>query len=604
MKTWIGTALVLSWLGTNVFGQGVLIEAESFSEKGGWVVDQQFVHLMGSPYLLAHGLGKPVANARTLVEFPVRGTYHLWVRTKNWVPGNWEPPGRFKVLINGQPLKTVFGTEPGWAWQDGGTIEIAQRKTQIELQDLTGFDGRCDALYFAPGQEAAPPNDLLSLTPWRHRLLGVPATPPSAGTFDVVIVGGGIAGCAAALAADRGGLKAALVHDRPVLGGNASSEVRVHTLGIYGDGQALLSRIDTKHYPNGSADALLDEAKRHRAMESARGVSRFLKWRVTGVIMNGKRIRGVDAFHTESSKTLRFEAPVFIDATGDGWVGFWAGAEYRYGREPRTEFGESWDKHGDLWSPEKPDNRVMGASVLWYSRQSDSPSVFPEVPWAMDVARTKAALAGEWQWEFSADDRHQINDAEAIRDHMLRAIFGSFANAKKESANSRRELVWVAYVAGKRESRRLMGDYIFTMKDAVSGTRFPDSVVEETRAIDVHFQRILQTGRGKERVDFISEALFYKTPRYYVPFRCLYSKNIENLMMAGRCFSCSHVGLGGPRVMRTCGQMGIATGYAASLCVKHRTTPRGVYQNHVSELLQLIESTTPKSSPPSNQDAK
>ncbi|MBN2512372.1 MAG: FAD-dependent oxidoreductase, partial [Sedimentisphaerales bacterium] len=127
----------------------------------------------------------------------------------------------------------------------------------------------------------------------------------------------------------------------------------------------------------------------------------------------------------------------------------------------------------------------------------------------------------------------------------------------------------------------------YTLSDMVSGKIFTDAVAEEIREVDVHYQRI-ETGSSH---DFLSEALYRKVPRYYVPFRCLYSKNIDNLMMAGRCFSCSHVGLGGPRVMRTCGQMGIAVGYAASLCKKYNTSPRSIYTNHLHELKDLIVGT-------------
>lgn len=572
---------------------GVLVEAERFGHKGGWVVDQQFVDQMGSPYLLAHGMGRPVANAKTEITFPAVGTYRLWVRTRNWVPGPWDPPGRFKVLVNGKPAATVFGTQSGWAWQDGGVLAIDRPQTTVELADLTGFEGRCDALYFTRDLRATPPHDATALAAWRDRLHNRPATPQSAGKFDLVIVGGGIAGCAAALAADRQGLAVALVHDRPVLGGNASSEVRVHTLGIYGQGQALLEKIDTKHYPNGSADALLDEAKRHQNMAAAKHVKIFLSWRASGVNVEGRRIRSVDAFQVESGKTLRFAATQLIDATGDGWVGFRAGAEFRYGREPKTEFGEAWDRYGELWSPAQADRRVMGASVLWNSRKAASPSTFPAVPWAADVARGKPAVQGEWQWEYSADDKHQVDDAEEIRDHVLRAIYGSFAAAKQAPQYANQELAWVAYVAGRRESRRLVGDYIYTMNDMLAGTRFPDSVVEEIREIDVHYQRVLAKGYQRDERDFLSEALFRKVPRYYIPFRCLYSKNIANLLMAGRCFSCSHVGLGGPRVMRTCGQMGLATGYAASLCKKHAADPRAIYQHHLAELLTLVRGDGP-----------
>jgi len=565
----------------------ILVEAESFAEKGGWKVDQQFVHGMGSPYLLAHGMGKPVPNAKTTVAFPQPGIYHVWVRAKNWVPGDWKAPGRFQLVVDGEVLAPLFGTEPGWNWQDGGVIGVAGAELVVELQDLTGFDGRCDAIFFTTDSDTVPPNTLKEMAPWRDRLLGRPETPPSAGEFDVVVAGGGIAGCAAALAAEKQGLAVALIHDRPFLGGNASQEIRVHTIGIHGKGKAILEGIDTVHWPNGDAAAIPDTEKRHRTMDAAAGVKQFLGWRACSAGTNGDQITSLDAEHIETGKRLRFAAPVFIDCTGDGWIGHWAGAEYRYGRERRDEFDEVWEEHGALWSPERPDSRVMGASVLWNSHETGTPSDFPEVPWAMDVAGDKTATAGEWYWEFSANDRHQIGDAEAIRDHMLRAIYGSFYNAKQQPENANAELLWVAYIAGKRESRRIVGDYIYTQKDMTEQRRFEDTVAEETRAIDVHYQRNL-TDHAESKYDFMSEALFMKTGEYHIPFRCLYSKNIENLMMAGRCFSCSHIGLGGPRVMLTLGQMGIATGFAAALCKKHATTPRGVRENHIKELRSLI----------------
>jgi len=549
------------------------VEAESFSGKGGWVVDQQFTHTMGSPYLLAHGMGKPVADASTKILFPEPGTYRVWVRTKNWVPGGWKAPGRFKVEVGGKLLATEFGTQSGWNWQDGGFVEISNKKTGVRLVDLTGFEGRCDALFFTTDPSSTPPVPVRKKAP----------VPPSAGRYDVVVVGGGLAGCGAALAADRQGLNVALIHDRPVLGGNASSEVRVHTEGIHGAGAGILKGIDSRHWKNGSAESVKDTHKRQRTLDAS-GVKQFLSWRAYGVEMDGNQIKSVDARHIETGKVLRFHAPLFIDCTGDGWVGYWAGADYRYGRESRHEFNEGWEKYGELWSPEKPDHRVMGSSVLWNSHRQETPSAFPEVPWALDVAKGYRAINGEWQWEFSRDDLHQITDAEEIRDHMFRAIYGSFSNAKKDPKNANVTLKWVAYIAGKRESRRLMGDYIYTQQDVTKHRIFPDAVVEEEREIDVHFQQSL---KGKKQ-DFISSALFRQTEVYYIPFRCLYSRNIENLMMAGRCFSCSHIGLGGPRVMNTTGQMGIATGYAAALCKKYSILPRGVYEQHIDELREWV----------------
>jgi choline dehydrogenase-like flavoprotein len=422
------------------------------------------------------------------------------------------------------------------------------------------------------------------LTAWKDRLGGRADKAIEKRQFDVVIVGGGIAGCAAALAARSRGLKVALMQDRPVFGGNASEEVRVHTIGIPGKGDKLLSTIDTPHYPNGSADAIQAQKKREATM-AASGVDLFPLHLAIGLEKQGDRIVSVDAREATSGIIRRLQAPVFIDATGDAWLGYWAGADCRYGREANTEFDEAWPKHGDLWSPATPDNRIMGASVLWNSEKTGQASDFPDVPWAMPVAKQNSAINGEWYWEYSANELNQIDDAEQIRDHVLRAIFGSFANAKRDPKNSDVALKWVAHVAGKRESRRLMGDHIYTMQDMVQRREFPDAVVEEKREIDSHYQRAL---RGAS-VDFLSEAIFRPTGGlYYVPFRSLYSRNIVNLMMAGRCFSCSHIGLCGPRVMKTCGQMGVATGYAAALCKEHSALPREVGQKHIAELRRLI----------------
>jgi len=565
----------------------VLIEAESFQEKAGWKVDQQFTHIVGSPYLLAHGLGVPVENAKTQVSFPALGDYRLWVRTKNLVPGDWQAPGRFEIMVDGKTIPTVFGTESGWKWQNGGTVTINKEKCLIELKDLTGFEGRCDAIFFTTDKAFNPPNTIETMRDWRNRLCGIPAVPQSVGNFDLVVVGGGIAGCAACLAAQRQGLKVALIHDRPVLGGNAGSEVRVHTEGIPGRGSNILKGIDTIHWPNGAAEAIEDTIKRKETMDSASGVTQFLSWRAYAANTKANRIISVDAKHIETGQTKRFQAPIFIDCTGDGWIGYWAGAEYRYGRESRDEFNESWDKYGDLWSPEKPDNKVMGASVLWNTHRVKEAAHFPQVPWAMDVAKDNIALAGEWYWEYSSDDKHQIDDAEEIRDHLFRAIYGSFYNAKRNPDNSNIQLQWIAFIAGKRESRRLMGDYIYTLKDMTEGRYFADTVAEETRNVDIHYQKNLAAG-DDSKYDFLAKAIYRKTDKYYIPFRCLYSKNIDNLMMAGRCFSCSHVGLGGPRVMNTTGQMGLATGFAAAICKIHDTTPRGVYKEHLQELRTLI----------------
>jgi hypothetical protein len=576
--------MVMAVSGKSASVHHLLIEAESFTDKGGWVTDAQFVVQMGSPYLLAHGMGKPVENARTNIEFPSAGSYHVWVRTMNWVPGKWKAPGRFKLLVNGKELESELGTLDGWNWQYAGMVEVNSLKATLGLHDLTGFDGRCDAVYFNK-ENIPPPSDAENLAVWRKKMERDLQKITSTENFDFVIVGGGIAGCAAAMAAAGQGLHVALIQDRPILGGNASSEIRVHTEGITGFSDSILSMLNTVHWPNGSPLAKEDDIKRHSNMEKNKNIRLYLNFKAFSVKTRGNTIVSVDARHTSSGEIIRLKAPFFADCTGDGWIGYWAGAEYMYGREDSAQFNESWEKHGQLWSPAKADKRVMGASLLWRSRSAETPVPFPEVPWAMDIAKNYTAVNGEWQWEFSDDKLHQIEDAEKIRDHLLRAIYGSFYNAKKEASSNSLELEWVGYLTGKRESRRLVGDHIYTFNDIKSGIKFPDAVAIEKRSVDVHYQRILE---DPGMVDFISEALFYKTDLYYIPYRTLYSRNISNLFMAGRCFSASHVGLGGPRVMNTTGQMGVAVGYAASLCKKYRTDPRGVYNKQISELQTLI----------------
>ncbi|MEP1489840.1 MAG: FAD-dependent oxidoreductase [Algibacter sp.] len=574
---------VVQFLFTKAIAQDVLIETESFIDKGGWVLDQQFVEQMGSPYLMAHGMGVPVDNAKTKINFNKKGKYHVWVRTKNWVPGNWEAPGQFNVIVNGKTLKKNLGTQPDWNWEYAGKVKIKAGAVAIELSDLTGFNGRCDAIYFNKSKKLPAEANQVE---WRKTKLGETQVPEKQQNYDLVITGGGLAGCAAAISAAEQGLHVALIHDRPVLGGNASDEVRVHTLGIYGKYERILKMIDTKHYPNGSYKAKYDQIRRDKNVKSIENIDLFLNWRAYDAVATNNTIQFVDARNTSTGERIRFSAPRFVDATGDGWIGYWAGAKFSYGRESYKTYGENWDKWGEMWSPEEADDFVMGSSVLWQNEKTNEIHEFPELLWAKDVAKDHKAIKGEWYWEFSRNDLHQIHDAEEIRDHMLRAIYGSFANAKKLEKNKNYKLQWVSYLVGKRESRRLIGDYIYTFNDVRNNTKFEDAVVEEIREVDVHYQRNL---KDHEEPDFLSEAAFYKTKKYYVPYRSLYSKNIDNLFMAGRNFSCSHIGLGGPRVMLTTGQMGAAVGLAAVICEKYNVSPRDVYTHHLQEYLDLIE---------------
>lgn len=568
----------------------VLMEAESFRETGGWVVDQQFMDVMGSPYLLAHGLGKPCANAKTTVSFPSPGKYRLWVRAKDWVPEPAWAPGQFQVIIDGKPVAETFGAkgDGAWIWQDGGTIDVASKEVAVELRDLTGFDGRCDALYFTTDLNARPPEKAgEEMTRWRETLLGLNQPPASAGAFDVVVVGGGLAGCSAAIAAARLGCKVALAQDRPVLGGNNSPEIRVH-LGPWGIPGTLIAPEISGDYANKPSDPKwwdpvngpVEAAakQRQQTVDAEKNIKQFLGWRVFRAQKKGDAIVSVDARNIYTNKELRFTAPVFIDCTGDGWIGYYAGADFRYGQEGR-------DEHNEPLAPEKAVKMTLGASLFWCSADGGQPSSFPDVPWATSVSRTLAATSGDWKWEYG-HYRDMIGEAEEIRDYLFRAIYGAFATAKKNNPakNANLELRNVNYILGKRESRRLMGDYIMTQADSWENLTKPDKVVQGGNPFDLH----VPTKNYDFQIQVDPRVSLNDRKLFDVPFRCLYSRNVSNLMMAGRCVSATRIAHAAMRIQNTGAQDGVAVGAAAFLCRKYSATPRGIYQSHIKELQDIV----------------
>ncbi|GAB4009282.1 FAD-dependent oxidoreductase [Spirosoma migulaei] len=579
----------------------VFVETESFQNKGGWVIDQQSFVVIGSSYMMAHGMGRPVKDATTTVSFPKKGKYQLWVRTKDWAPFP-KGPGKFQVVVDNQPVKMVFGESGSdeWKWYNGGEVDIKSDQVNLALHDLTGFNGRCDAILFTNAPKFTPPNKLEELSAFRNKLLNLTGTTANAGQFDLVVVGGGIAGTCAALSAARMGLKVALIQDRPLLGGNNSSEVRVH----------LRGETDQNHYPklgrivremdngdpgNGNPNGNeYGDARKIAIVKAERNIKLFLNTHVYKAEKDKDKVTAVVGRDIATNKETRFEGTYFADCTGDGTLGDLIGADYRFGRESKAETGESL-------AAEKSDNFTLGTSNLWASLERDTTSSFPEVPWALpfsdeyhiDEARS------DWQWETGFGNYNTITDAEKIRDHNLRAIYGNWSYLKKNKSEkyAKRELAWVAYIGGKRESRRLLGDHILTQMDIQEGKQYPDGTVTATWTIDLHFPDP-KNSKYFEGQEFFAGTKHIKVTPYTIPYRCLYSKNISNLFMAGRNISTTHVAFGSTRVMRTCGMMGEVVGFAAYMAKKYNTTPRGVYQEHLPEFMAIIKDEPTSSSKP------
>ena len=601
----LSAALLLSV--TASFGSGVLVEAESFRDKGGWAVDQQFMDQMGSPYLIAHGMGKPVADAVTTVEFPETGTYRVYVRTFNWV-APWydgEGPGKFALRVGSRKLSATLGcTGSEWMWQCAGKVSVRKGPVSVSLTDLSGFDGRCDAVYFTTEEGDVPPSGSAELAAFRKRMLGIPATPQTAESFDFVVVGGGIAGMCAAAAASRLGCSVALVNDRPVLGGNNSSEIRVHLGGVIelGPNEGLGRMIrEFGHSREGNARPAenYEDAKKSAFIAGEQNVKLFSSCRAVAVNKEGARIKSVIVRHIETGEETTLEAPLFADCTGDGTVGFLAGADYRMGRESRDEFGETL-------APETADRMTMGSSVQWYSVDTGRKTSFPTFSYGVEfnAENCERVTMGEWKWE-TGMNLDQIRDFERIRDYGLLVIYSNWSflkNGLKDNAKYRnRELGWVAYVAGKRESRRLLGDYVLKQDDIDKNVFHEDASFTATWDIDLHFPDSLNSVRFPGR-EFKAATKHIHIYPHAVPYRCLYSRNVDNLFMAGRNISVTHVALGTVRVMRTTGMMGEVVGMAASLCRKYDASPRLIYQKHLGELRRLMrEGVGRKEGIPDNQ---
>ena len=559
----------------------IVLECEAFTEKGGWSVDSQFIDQMGSPYLLAHGLGHPVADAKTRFAVRTPGLYNVYARTRNWT-GFWSSSaaGRFRLVVNGRSLETDLGVgSADWIWALAGAVKLSAGTNEVSLTDLTGFDGRCDAVAIVAGKRRSEDLDALRASRMRR-------TPVDERSYDLVVIGGGIAGICTAVTASRSGLRVALVQDRPLLGGSNSSEVRVH-LGAYlnlppyprlGD---VLAEFAPEKGGNAMPAANYEDGRKLQIVRAEKNIELFLNTRVTSVEKNGDSISSVTGVDVLDGRRTVFRAPLFADTTGDGTVGFLAGADYRQGREARNQYDEPL-------APEKADKMTMGASVQWYADRGAAVSRFPSEPWMLpfDEKSARPGLRGDWDWE-NGLGRDQIVEAERIRDYGLLVVYSNWSYLKnrhsKKTDYGTATLSWVAQVSGRRETRRLMGDFVLTERHLLDRDVQKDGTCTTTWTIDQHFP-LSKVETGFDGEPFRAESRNEKIWPYPIPYRCFYSRNVSNLFMAGRDISVSHVALGTTRLMRTIGMMGEVVGMAAAVCKERSCKPRDVYRTYLKDL--------------------
>ena len=584
------------------------LEAEGFSDYGDWRLDTQFTHKMGSAYLLAPGVGKPQTNdARTTLQIPSSGTWRVWARTKDWLPEF--SPGSFTVVVDGHVGATLGASKRrGWGWEKAGDFSLNAGSVDVALRDRSGAFARCDALLFTTDLAYVPVEDedvLLKPTAGRddqsargsarRKFRGEAEAIADGGTYDVVVVGSGTAGMGAALAAARTGVKVALVHDRPVLGGNSSCEIGVGTDGAAGSHpnrktnaresglceEANLMRGRTSTKTLSSAYALMTAAEKTLAV--------CPNQRVLSVEKAGDVITAVIARSTLTGARTRYSAQTFIDCTGDGWVGVFADAARMYGREAQHEYNE-WP------APEERDDLTMSGCLmdqsLCYSyKMRTQPVPYTPPAWANVLpegfTRPWIRHIGPQWWIEHGGRFDDLKDPERARDELVRIAFaywGWIKNAsplKEQATNA--EITHVPYMNGRREGYRLQGDYVLTAIDALEGRMFPDRITYGGWPLDTHDPLGIEnpTGNG-----------YWKkhpgVPIYSIPYRCLYSKNIPNLMFAGRCQSVTHIALGSVRVEATLFTLGQAAGTAAGLALLKGLSPRVYGEKHVEELQQRL----------------
>ena len=405
------------------------------------------------------------------------------------------------------------------------------------------------------------------------------------------VVGGGLSGLAAAVSAARRGTKVVLVQDRPMLGGNASSEVRMWICGAHGKNMRETGIVEELEMENQHRNPYKNyniwDSVMLEMVQKEPNITLLLNTTCMDGVCQDNRLRSITCWQMTTQTFYTITADLFADCSGDSILAPITGAPYRMGREGREEYQESI-------APEKADARTMGMSTMIVAREYPEERIFVAPTWARKVTAEDLKLrtpnlrsSSENFWYLELGGMvDAIKDTETVRDELLRLAYGIWDYLKNDpeqkEKNKNFDIDWIGILPGKRESRRYIGDHVMTQHDVSSGGHFDDIIAYGGWTMDDHHPGGFDAANEPPTI-------FHPAPSPYgIPYRSLYSKTIENLFFAGRNISVTHSAMSSTRVMATCALCGQAVGTAASIAVERGITPRGVYQNHIRELQQKL----------------
>ena len=406
---------------------------------------------------------------------------------------------------------------------------------------------------------------------------------------DICVIGGGMSGLCAAVAAARHGAKVVLMHDRPVLGGNASSEIRMWIRGAAGKENretGILQEIELENiYRNPTMNYSVWDTVLHQMVMQEENITLLLNCSCLGCEMDGDKIASVTGWQLNSYTFHTVNAKIFLDCSGDSILAEISGADYRVGRESREEFGE-------YAAPEVADRCTMGSSCLIEARKTDHPCTFIPPEWAYTYPDDESmylknhdiiGTGVNFWWIELGGEMDTIQDAQAINEELIKTAYGVWDHIKNHGDHGMEnwELEWIGFLPGKRESRRNEGAYVLTQQDLEEGHTFRDAVAFGGWTMDNH------NPKGFQYMGYSSHHIAVKVP-YQIPFRCLYSRNVPNLMFAGRNISTTHMAMSSTRVMATCAVIGQAAGTGAALAVEKNALPSDVTATYMDLLQQML----------------